>query len=76
MKKKQLFLSLLMMTSLFSFASCGNKEQGPSIPEIPWAGERTFLDESKLSGDMKTTTKVRVHYTREMADYDDWDIWA
>lgn len=76
MKKKQLFLSLLMMTSLFSFASCGNKEQGPSIPEIPWAGERTYLDESTLSGDMKTTTKVRVHYTREMADYDDWDIWA
>ena len=76
MKKKQLFLSLLMITSLFSAVSCGNGGGNNEPSDIAWSEGRTFLDESKLSGEVKKTTTIRVHYTRLAADYDGWDIWA
>ena len=76
MKKRQLFLSLLMLTSLFSFSSCGGSSDPGVDDGITWATGRKYIDESKLSGEMKKTTKVRVHYTRLQHDYDNWDIWA
>ena len=75
MKKSGLFLSLLMLISLFSFTSCVNGGSKP--PDgIDWSDGRTFLDESSLSGEVKKTTKVRIHYTRANHDYTDWDVWA
>lgn len=74
MKKKQLFLSLLMITTLFS---CGNKDNpSDDLKDLPWAEGRTQVDESKLTGEILTTTKVRVHYTRPSLDYANWNIWA
>lgn len=71
MKKKLLILSVLMISTLFS---CGNSNN--SDPSIPWSQNRTKIDESKLTGEILKTTKVRVHYVRPNLDYDNWNIWA
>lgn len=78
MKKKRLLLTLIATMSLFTFSSCSNNNSGSEDGglEVVWAKGRTYLDESKLSGEEKKTTKVRVHYTRENHDYDTWSVWS
>lgn len=41
-------------------------EQDSGLPE---------MDYSSLTGEMKETTVVRIHYHRDDGIYDDWDIW-
>ena len=76
MKKKPLLLSLLMVASVFTLGSCNSNNNGNPDVEIHWSDNKTYLDESKLSGEMLTTTKVRVHYVRPTLDYDNWNIWG
>lgn len=98
MKKSKLFLSVLMLTTLFS---CSHKKVDPSssssLPsditseagsnsestssqggglDVAWATGRTYVDETKLSGEIKNTTSVRVHYSRKSGDFTDWDLWS
>lgn len=75
MKKKRLLLSLAMVTALFACNGC-KKNDKPADLDVPWAEGRTQVDESKLTGEVLTTSKVRVHYTRTAADYLSWDIWS
>lgn len=79
-KTKLLLMSLLMVTSLFSCNKKTNKDpvgDDPGDLVVAWSDGRAYIDESKLSGEVLDTTKVRIHYTRTSpTSYDDWDVWS
>ncbi|MDD7736016.1 MAG: type I pullulanase [Bacillales bacterium] len=83
MRKNKILLTLVATISLFTFGSCSNNKRESNLNsseniglDVSWAEGRTYLDESKLSGEDKKTTMVRVHYTREKHDYDNWNVWS
>ena len=78
-KTKLLLLSLIMVTSLFSCNKKTNKNpvgDDPGDLVVAWSEGRAYIDESKLSGEVSDTTKVRIHYTRTSSDYVNWDVWS
>lgn len=80
MKKRNLFLSLALLGSLFS---CGNNSFQPSnnislsedIYAEEWQKGYQKLDDSNLTEEIKDTQIVRVFYYRDNRDYFDWDFY-